>query len=175
MSDIAVIPLMVLVPFLLIFLGFVIQNITQFLHTRRIMALKQDMLDKGMSAADIERVLQASAVGVPAGVLQPSTAILASAKGPGFDKARLIQTMAEHGLDGEGIERVLCALGDFSDDEVPAKIAAMQSMLENGMSGEDIERVIRAFGRAPAQSSDAPARESEWRVTTGGGRRATNP
>jgi hypothetical protein len=174
MSEIALIPLMVIVPFLLIFLGFVIQNITQFLHTRRILALKQDMLGKGMSAADIERVLQASAVG-PAGLLQPSTAILASSKGPGFDKARLIQTMAEHGLDGEGIERVLCALGDFSDDELPAKIAAMQSMLENGMSAEDIERVIRAFGRAPAESPPAPARESEWRVTSGDGHRATNP
>src|SRR5712691_11777307 len=56
--------------------------------------LKQQMLEKGMSPAEIEQVLKASKVGGATG-------------NAALDKAALVQMMVEHGYEGEDIERVV--------------------------------------------------------------------
>ncbi len=65
-------------------------------------ALKQQMLDKGMSAAEIEQVMTASQN--PKAVRQ-----VASTGNEALDKAALVQNMVENGYEGEDIERVLKA------------------------------------------------------------------
>ena len=132
-------------------------------------ALIQEMLVRGMSAEEIERVIQATGGGAAANAVQTAAAVAlakvaaaeaAGPKGPGFDKARLIQVLAEHGMEAGDIEQVLCVLGEYADDELPAKVAAVQSMVENGMEAGDIQRVIRAFHRS---SSPAEPRPSAFR------------
>ena len=65
-------------------------------------ALKQQMLDKGMSAAEIEQVMRAS--------LGSSGSISVVASGnESQDKAALVQRMVDEGYEGQDIERVLKA------------------------------------------------------------------
>ena len=66
-------------------------------------ALKQQMLDKGMSAAEIEQVMKAGQ--------EPSwTPPLVGATGnEAQDRAALVQRMVDEGYEGEDIERVLKA------------------------------------------------------------------
>jgi len=118
--------------------------------------LKRDMVAKGFAPADIERVLLASALPPEPGPEKRD--------GPGFDKARLVASLTEQGMDAKGIERVLHALGEFPDEELPAKVSAVHSMLEQGMDAEGIERVIRAFHRPTAPTSvPEPAEETSIR------------
>ena len=64
--------------------------------------LKQQMLDKGMSAAEIEQVMRAS--------LEPGRTVqIASTGNEAADKAALVQRMVDQGYEGEDIERVLKA------------------------------------------------------------------
>jgi hypothetical protein len=63
-------------------------------------ALKQQMLDKGMSAADIEKVMTASSNGVVP---------ISSTGNEALDKASLAQRMVDEGYEGADIERVLKA------------------------------------------------------------------
>jgi hypothetical protein len=64
-------------------------------------SLKQQMLDKGMTAAEIETVMKASQQ--PAGSASHSTGIEA------VDRAALVQRMVDNGYEGADIERVLKA------------------------------------------------------------------
>jgi SOS response regulatory protein OraA/RecX len=110
-------------------------------------SLKQQMLDKGLSPEDIERVLRASGKsgGGPAST------------GAGT-RAAVVETLAENGLSGDDIERVLRAFQDGSRADrhaAPApgsaeRVAAVETMLDNGLSAEDVERVLKAF------AADAP-------------------
>jgi hypothetical protein len=116
-------------------------------------SLKQQMLDKGLSVEDIERVLKASS--------QPdeNQSALSPVGGPGSDRAALVEHLAEYEFSAEDIERVLRAMQDLPGQpptgaagpgrikkNAPDKVAAVTNMLDNGMSVEDIERVLRAFG-----------------------------
>ena len=65
-------------------------------------ALKQQMLDKGMSAAEIEQVIKA-------GQQADDSTPIACTGNEAFDKAALVQRMMEHGYEGADIERVLKA------------------------------------------------------------------
>jgi hypothetical protein len=69
-------------------------------------ALKQQMLEKGMSAAEIEQVMKVT-------------------KAPTETKVGLAQMMIEHGYEGEDIERVVKAYNERSGlpDEKPAEEA----------------------------------------------------
>jgi SOS response regulatory protein OraA/RecX len=64
--------------------------------------LKQQMLDKGMSAAEIEQVMRASQDPAAAGPV-------ASTGNGALDKAALAQRMVDEGYEGKDIERVLKA------------------------------------------------------------------
>ena len=65
-------------------------------------ALKQQMLDKGMSAAEIEQVMRS-------GQELQSPAKAASTGNEALDKAALAQRMIDNGYEGQDIERVLRA------------------------------------------------------------------
>jgi SOS response regulatory protein OraA/RecX len=125
-------------------------------------ALKQEMIAKGMSADDIERVIGASSA---LGAAKATAASLADAApkedpsrlhGPGFDKTHLVAALVESGIDAAGIEQLLRTLQECADDELPAKVAAIESLAEQGMEADDIERVIRAFHRKPAPAEGLP-------------------
>lgn len=76
------------------------------------LALKQQMLEKGMSAAEIEQVMRASQEPAPA-VAAPL--ILGNDV---HDKAAVVQHLVDNGYHGEDIERVLKAYQ--SDSKVSA-------------------------------------------------------
>jgi SOS response regulatory protein OraA/RecX len=111
--------------------------------------LKRDMVAKGFSPAEIERVIQARP-----GAAMPTAGVddlrLPTHPAQGFDsgtgKANLVAALAEQGMDAEGIEGILKALGESADDELPGKVAAVHRMVEQGMDAEGIERIIRALG-----------------------------
>lgn len=65
-------------------------------------ALKQQMLEKGMSPAEIEQVMRASHHG------EDSGAVIATGN-EAADRAALVQRMVDEGYGGEDIERVLKA------------------------------------------------------------------
>jgi hypothetical protein len=148
--------------------------IVQYRHTARLKdqehSLKREMLAKGMSAAEIERVIQASAEKETAKTEEikwdsgeGSRAGPAAASGApvkGFDKTRMVQALVEQGMDAAGIEKLLRVLAECADDEMPAKVSAIESMVEQGMEASDIERVIRAFHHAPT-SAERVAKEGQ--------------
>jgi hypothetical protein len=67
-------------------------------------ALKQQMLDKGMSAAEIEQVMKAG----QEPMLKPPVVIGATGN-EAQDRAALVQRMVDEGYEGADIERVLKA------------------------------------------------------------------
>jgi predicted component of type VI protein secretion system len=116
--------------------------------------LKRDLVAKGVSADEIERIIKATA-----GNAAPKTQLAEETQRPtgaGADWARLVQVLCEHGMDGADVESVLRAVGDYSDEELPAKVTAIESMVENGMQAEDVERVLRAFQRTPGKPDFPP-------------------
>jgi hypothetical protein len=124
--------------------------------------LKREMVAKGFSPAEIVQVMQAR----PGGAM-PATAgddirlpkYAAQGFGSAAEKANLVAALAEQGMDAEGIERIVKALGEAADDELPGKVAAVHRLAEQGMDAEGIERVIRAFppSSAPREKKDATA------------------
>jgi hypothetical protein len=109
-------------------------------------ALKQDMLRRGLSVEEIERVLRASE-------RPPEEAAKAD---PVSDNAyALTEKMIEEGRSGEEIERLVKLLqasgGTVSDNEY----ALIEKMLDEGKPIDQIERVVRAF-RVPPPAAPAP-------------------
>jgi hypothetical protein len=77
-------------------------------------ALKQQMLDKGMSADQIEQVMNASQDPCSRGSLTGNEML---------DRAALAQKMVEEGYEGQDIERVLKAYQP-NDKDAPEKTTA---------------------------------------------------
>jgi hypothetical protein len=117
-------------------------------------ALKREMLAKGHSAEEIERVIRATG---DAAAAKPPATVPANdhRNGADFDKTRLIAVLVENGVDADGIEVILHAVADANGDELTARVTAIANMVENGMEAADIERVIRALHRSP-QYADVP-------------------
>ena len=115
-------------------------------------ALKQDMLRRGLSVDEIERVLRASE--------KPPEA--ATKADPVSDNAyALTEKMIDEGRSGEEIERLLKLLqangGTVSDNEH----ALIEKMLDESKPIDQIERVVRAFRAPPPASPAAAAGEPE--------------
>jgi hypothetical protein len=134
----------------LIALGFVAMLLNHRQQVRRHEQeneLKRDLVAKGASAEEIERIVRATA-----GEAKPKLPDAAETRRPtgaGSSRARLVQVLCEHEMEAGDVERVLRAVGDYPDDELPARVAAIESMVENGMQAGDVERVLRAFQRPP--------------------------
>jgi hypothetical protein len=122
--------------------------------------LKRDMIARGFTPDDIERILRASG---PSVVDDPSESDSANCPPPslmlqlpGYDKARLVAALAEQEVDADGIERILHALAECPEEEYPAAVAAVHGMVEQGMEAEGIERVVRAMHRASSPQPMQP-------------------
>jgi hypothetical protein len=148
-----------LIPFAVIVCGALVGLVAILAHQWRAIrrteletALKQDMLRRGLSVDEIERVLRASEV-PPEAPAKPD---------PVSDNAyALTEKMIEEGRSGEEIERLLKLLhatgGAVSDNEY----ALIEKMLDEGKPLDQIERVVRAFRAPPAAPPAAAAGEPE--------------
>jgi hypothetical protein len=114
--------------------------------------LKEQMLAKGMPAAEIEQVLKASS-------LPPTPPENPAFTGvPALDKFALVKVMAENSLSGEDIVCVLRAF-DGPPDQAPGhspaskeKAALVEDLLLNHeMPAQEIGRVLRAFHGQPEE------------------------
>jgi hypothetical protein len=89
------------------------------LHWRRIRVaeieanLKQHMLERGMSAAEIAQVIRASS--------QRACGPMYTGD-PNYDKGNLVHKLAENGLSAEDIERVLQALHPAQQNGKPTDV-----------------------------------------------------
>lgn len=122
--------------------------------------LKQQMLDKGMSAADIEQVLRATRPSTPEAASQPAD------ETPN-DLPALVKVLADGEYSGEDIERILRAvtadpLGRDVHASDPAaralfqeKAKTIKSLVDNEMSADDIERVLRTYPQHAANGATA--------------------
>jgi hypothetical protein len=124
-------------------------------RTEMEMVLKQDMLKRGLSVEEIERVLRASE-GPPE---RPAKA------DPVSDNAyALTEKMIDEGRSGEEIERLVTlfrAGGTVSDNEY----ALIEKMLDEGKPVEQIERVLRAFRTTPTPPAATAADPERPRET----------
>jgi hypothetical protein len=118
--------------------------------------LKRDLVAKGVSADEIERIIKATADETKSAPQVLAETIRAT--GPGADRAHLVKVLCEQGMEGGDVERLLRVVGEYPDEQLPAKIAAIQSMVENGMEAGDIERVLRAFQHSPGAPDAASDR-----------------
>jgi hypothetical protein len=104
------------------------------------MALKQDMLKRGLSVEEIERVLRASER-PPEEPAKPDPIT--------DNEYALVQKMVEEGRAAPEVERLVTLLrstgGGVSDNEY----ALIEKMLDEGKTVEEIERVIWAFRTTP--------------------------
>ena len=121
--------------------------------------MKRDLVAKGVSADEIERIIKATAGEPVPKYAQPAETRRPT--GAGADRARLVALLCEHGMQAVDVERLLRAVGDFADDELTAKVAAIASMLENGMHAADIEGGARGPSsvRRPRPTSRRPRGE----------------
>ena len=110
-------------------------------------ALKQQMVDKGMSPAEIDQVLKA-------GQRPVSFAT----------EAALKQHMVDKGMSAADIDQVLkagqhpkeAALFAATGSDGGDRAALAKSMVEQGYGGEDIERVLKAYQPAAKQAEEKP-------------------
>jgi hypothetical protein len=109
--------------------------------------LKQQMLDKGMTAADIEQVMMASRR--PA---SSSGLVIGEDSTP--DQGSLMALMVEGGYEATDIERVIRAFQELpggSSNLTRDRALVVRKMIEHEHEAGDIERVLRAF--QPADSA----------------------
>jgi hypothetical protein len=126
-------------------------------------SLKQQMLERGMGAAEIEQVLRSKSRGSGSGEVAQAGCVPSA-------KASIVKALTEGGYEGEDMERILRAYGQHPDVQavvdkegqqraeafnraVSAKVGIVKMMAENGNSTEEIERVLGAYND-----------DAEWRI-----------
>jgi hypothetical protein len=122
--------------------------------------LKQQMLARGMSAAEIEQVLKASST---SGKYQDPPIFTGNV---GTDKATLVKLMSDNGMDGQDIARVLQAFDTPERrPESPEWVQVMRqkaelvgNLLHQAMDCKDIEKVLHAFQTDHIKSADRPGK-----------------
>jgi hypothetical protein len=98
--------------------------------------LKQQMLERGLSPAEIEQVVRA----------RPASAHRSAPPRADSTWPELVTALARHGMSGEDIQRILAAFDGVSEaDFTPRERAVLVlKMLRSGLDAEDIERVLLA-------------------------------
>ena len=112
-------------------------------------ALKHDMLQRGMGADEIERVLRASQSPAP-----EAEATLGRWVESGF-RLRLAARMAKEGYNGGQIVTVLGALEERGRPLNADECEAIRAMVKEGYGGDHIATMIRALPRAAATTTAA--------------------
>jgi len=95
------------------------------------MALKQQMIERGLAADEIERVLRA---GDPEAV--PASVVPRAEGTP----QELGQLLAEHGVEADDMVKVLRA----AHGATPLALATARGMIEHGYAADDIVKVLAA-------------------------------
>jgi len=94
--------------------------------------LKQDMIQKGMAAEEIQKILRAGEK--PTKPMDTSSAGLAA-------------HMAAYSYDADDIQRVLKAIGDRGRSLTPEEMRSVRKMVTDWADGSAIEAAIRAIPR----------------------------
>ncbi len=123
-------------------IGSLAKNWRKVHESEHLATLKQSMIERGMSAADIERVLRA-------GPDSPEDA-------SGDAATELSSKLAEHGVPGPVMEQVLGAFRAAQPGTRKVLSKTVVAMLDNGAEGEQVLAAVRALSRTgpPEQPSD---------------------
>ncbi len=102
--------------------------------------LKALMIQRGMSADEIERILLARAPSPP----------LADQADPSDAEQRIVTVLSENGYEGADVEQILAAAR--AGNQLDTTVAKMvETLAENWTKGPDIVRILKARrGAAPA-------------------------
>ena len=140
-------PTVAIVAFISMFAGVAISTVAWHWHRKRIaeleLNLKRQMIDKGLSPAEIEQVLRASSDG------EESESYSFTGQ-EDADKAMLVKMMSDYERSGADIERVLQAfpVPAHAANSAAARIGrakAVEGMVENERTTEEIVQMLRAF------------------------------
>jgi hypothetical protein len=124
------------------------------------MALKQEMVRKGMSAEDIERVIRATR---PAEE-KPSPSAAAPTEQATNDltarqlDVRLATDLAAAGMDADRIQQAVGAVVVADIDTKRAVVQAVSTMIENGTDEEQIHAAIMALSQIEHGPWSRPSR-----------------
>ena len=111
-------------------------------------ALKQSMIERGMSADDIERVLRAT----PAGALDESG---------GKEATKISEKLAEHGVSAPAVEQILDAFRTASPGLRKTLAGTVVAMLDGGAKSDQVLAAVRAIARpGPDTSQDIKLRDT---------------
>lgn len=146
-------------------LGWIIISVAQQWRKVRLAemeaALKQQMLERGMAATDMEQVLRSSKRGEPVSFLRRNTVA---------PKAAVVKALTDGGYEGADIESILRAFGTHPEQEVvaqregperaeafgrvlAAKVQIVEIMAANGNEAEEIVCVLSEYKD-----------DGEWRI-----------
>lgn len=111
-------------------------------------ALKQQMLDKGMTVADMERVLRA-----PSETCADNEPTQKLTGGQATDQPRLVRMLLEHSYSGDDVE-ILRALHALSFGGTAGRFSRQKALvlaifIENGVEAEEIKHFLLARDDAP--------------------------
>lgn len=115
-------------------------------------ALKQSMVDKGMSVEDIERVLRASSISTDEEAVKPAV--------PTVPAVALATQLMQHEVPAATLEQILDAFrgGDAATQQALAQ--SIEEMLDGGAESEQILAAVRALCR-PAEPARVERRVFE--------------
>jgi hypothetical protein len=68
---------------------------------------------------------------------------------PRFAKGPLIRFLAENGMEGSDVRRVIRALRKYQGQEMPGLVTAVQCLVEHGWEARDVEHLLRVLARSP--------------------------
>lgn len=126
-------------------------------------ALKQDMLQRGMSAEDIERVIRVTSIVPEKPPVEVSHPLVIAAKANGLKEltekqlqAKVASDLAVYEMDREKMEEALDALCRADLETQRAVAQAVGHMIENGAEHEQIHAaVVNLCKPSRANSADA--------------------
>ncbi len=112
-------------------------------ESEHLAALKQGMIERGMSADEIERVLRAA----------PESA----EDSPGDDAATELATkLAEHGVPAPALEQILTTFRAASPGARKPLVKTVVAMLDNGAESDQVIAAVRALGPGTPSQPAAP-------------------
>jgi hypothetical protein len=118
-------------------------------ESEHLAALKQSMIERGMSADEIERVLRAG----------PASSLADSGCNSG-DTSGFSKKLAEHELPPPAIEQILGAYRSANPSTRKTLANTVEAMLDGGADGEQVMAAVRAIARPGTEAThEAPFRD----------------
>jgi hypothetical protein len=127
--------------------GSIAKNWRKVHESEHAAVLKQSMIERGMSADEIERVLRAGPVPAPTGAESE----------PSVDQSsELAGILAEHGVDASSLGTILSEYRAAHPSSRKALVETITVMLDNGARGDQILAAVRALGQPDPHHASAP-------------------